>query len=193
MGVLQVLQSAILTSMSRIALATKEFSEALPKQHEIVRGMLVRKAMPTFEHGDLQRELGTKLRSFEVRRGGRWWLASECEVELAPGERYLPDLAGWDNARVSERPTGARVRTPPQWVCEILSPSTAKRDLSDKKSTYHAVHVDYYWLIDPETKMLTVLGWADDDYRTLLEARGGEVAHAAPFEAIELDLGELFG
>ncbi|MCG8424382.1 MAG: Uma2 family endonuclease [Proteobacteria bacterium] len=149
--------------------------------------------MPSFEHGDLQGELRIRLRSCEKRRGGRWWFSSECEVEFALGERYLPDLAGWDSARVAERPTGARVRTPPQWVCEILSPSTANRDLGDKKATYHDAHVDHYWLLDPEAKTLTVLGWTEHGYRTLLTAGDSECVHAAPFDAIELNLRELFG
>ncbi|MEM9493988.1 MAG: Uma2 family endonuclease, partial [Myxococcota bacterium] len=142
------------------------FPDELPKQHEVVRGMLVRKAMPSFEHGDIQGELRVALQSCSVRRGGRWWLSSECEIEFGPGERYLPDLAGWDSTRVAERPSGVRVRIMPQWVCEILSPSTAARDRGPKRATYHAAGVSYYWQIDMAARTLAVLTWSVDGYRT---------------------------
>ena len=73
-------------------------------------------------------------------------MGTECEIELFPepdAERYLPDVAGWEIDKVPERPKGARVRVWPQWVCEILSPSTADRDKGVKLDTYHRAHVDH--------------------------------------------------
>jgi len=161
----------------------------LPERCEVVRGILVRKAMPTFEHGYLQGRLHVRLDPHAQPRG-RWWFGSEVEVEFSGAERYLPGLAGWDSERVAERPRGARVPVAPQWVCEILSPSTAHLDLGDKRETYHAAHVAHYWLLDPEARTLTVLEWADDGYRTVLTAGAGERVKAVPFDTAELD--ELF-
>jgi hypothetical protein len=59
---------------------------------------------------------------------------------LAPHEVYLPDIAGWRLTRVPEQPRERPVRTAPDWVCEILSPSTADRDTGHKPRTCHEAH-----------------------------------------------------
>ncbi|MEM9487551.1 MAG: Uma2 family endonuclease [Myxococcota bacterium] len=164
-------------------------SAPLPEHHEIVSGIRVRKAMPLYKHGDWQLELGGALRPCSVRQGGQWWLASECEIEFTPIERYLPDLAGWRVDDLPEPPSGSPVRTPPRWVCEILSPSTAERDRGPKQATYYAAGVEHYWLLDPTGPTLSVLTWAEDGYRTALVAGPGERIRPAPFSEIEIVLG----
>ncbi|MEM9492067.1 MAG: Uma2 family endonuclease, partial [Myxococcota bacterium] len=103
-----------------------------------------------------------------------------------------PDLAGWDSTRVAERPRGTRVRIMPQWVCEILSPSTADRDRGPKRETYHARHIAHYWLVDLEAERLTVLAWTEDGYQTELVAHPGDAIAAAPFAEIPLDLARIW-
>ena len=181
----------------RTALATEEFPDELPKQYEIVCGMLVRKAMPSADHSVLQFQLVRFLGPYQGRRNtpGGWWLGTECEIELFPEpdtHRYLPDVVGWTIAAVPERPRTARVRVWPQWVCEILSPSTADRDTGVKMDTYHRAHVDHYWVVDPERQVLTVWAWAENGYEAILEAGRGERVRAAPFADHELDLDWLF-
>ncbi|MCG8416603.1 MAG: Uma2 family endonuclease [Proteobacteria bacterium] len=177
--------------------ASDEFPDELPKQYEIVCGNLVRKAMPSHEHSLLQFRLASFLGPFDGRRSmpGGWWMGTECEIELFPEpdvQRYLPDVAGWKIDAVPQRPRGARVRIWPQWVCEILSPSTAHRDKGDKLDVYHRAHVNHYWLIDQNKPTLTVLAWAEDEYRTILIAGPGERVRAEPFAERELDLDWLF-
>ncbi|MCG8421700.1 MAG: Uma2 family endonuclease [Proteobacteria bacterium] len=63
---------------------------------------------------------------------------TEVDIQLAPGQRYLPDLAGWRMERVTAADLNTMpTRVAPDWVCEILSPSTASRDLGTKKRNYH--------------------------------------------------------
>ena len=94
---------------------------------------------------------------------------------------------------VARRPLEARVRTWPQWVCEILSPgSAAGRDKGTKKDVYHRAHVDHYWLVDPEKQTLLVLAWAERGYQTILTAGPGERVRAEPFAERELDLDWFF-
>jgi Uma2 family endonuclease len=167
------------------------------ERHEIVAGELVEKASPSFEHGDTQITIGGMLLGFRGRGGddrpGGWWLGTEVELELAPHEVYLPDIAGWRIERVPERPTGRPVRVAPDWVCEILSPSTASRDLGHKQGGYHRARVGHYWLVDPLNLALTVLRWHEVGYQSILAAGPGDVIRAEPFEAIELDMGRIFG
>ncbi|MCG8419508.1 MAG: Uma2 family endonuclease [Proteobacteria bacterium] len=181
----------------QIASVGEEFPNELPEHYEIVCGNFVRKAVTSFPHQVTQRRLSTFVDPFHGRRGdpGGWWLATEGNVLffLKPAkEQYRPDLVGW---RISKMPN-PRMRGPinvwPQWVCEILSPSTAHKDKGEKLDVYHRAHVDHYWLVDPEKQTLTVLAWGEDGYQTILTAGPGDRVRAEPFAERELDLGWLF-
>jgi Uma2 family endonuclease len=165
-------------------------------RQEIVRGEIVRKASPSFGHGLTQMALGAALGGFLGRasqgRPGGWWLASEVEIELDTHEVYLPDIAGWRIERVPEPPDTRPVRVAPDWVCEILSPSTADRDLGQKQWNYHRAHVGHYWIVEPISQVLTVYRWQEAGYLLAMAAGASAVVRAEPFDAIELALGDIF-
>jgi Uma2 family endonuclease len=165
---------------------------------EVIAGVIEEKASPTFEHGDAQGVLvGVLNSSFRGRGGGGrpggWWIATEVEIELETHEVYLPDIVGWRRDRVPDRPFGRPVRIRPDWVCEILSPSTAERDQGTKHRAFHRCGVPHYWIVDPEHETLTVHRWHQDGYLVVLAAGKRESIRAEPFDAIELRVGLLFG
>ena len=165
---------------------------------EIIAGEIVEKASPTMEHGRAQNALGGYVRRrFDRKPGGRWpggwWIGTEVDVEYATHELYRHDIVGWRRDRVTECPTGRPVRIRPDWVCEILSPSNEKRDLVDKMRTLHASGVPYYWILNPEEKVLAVHRHSADGYVVMLTASSGESVRAEPFESVELAVGVLFG
>ena len=186
-------------AMAVLGHATAVDLAALPPgtRAEVVAGEVVDKASPSFEHGDAQGVLVGLLAPFRRRAGGPgpggWWLGTEIEIELETHEVYVPDLVGWRRERVPERPTGRPIRTRPDWVCEILSPSTAARDLVSKHRTLHRCGVPHYWVIDPERETLTVQRWQEHGYLVVVTAGRSDVIHAEPFEATELRVGLLFG
>lgn len=92
-----------------------------------------------------------------------------------------------------ERPDEHPVAARPDWACEILSPSTARYDLVEKQRTLHGHGVPHYWIVDPEHQTLTVMRWHEGHYLRVLDAGVGDVVRAEPFDAIELDVRELFG
>ena len=101
----------------------------------MIRGAIVEKAAPSFDHGDALSALAEILKpSFQRGRGGPggWWIASAVEIELEPHEVYVPDVVGWRRARVPERPSGRPISIRHDWIAEVLSPSNAERDLGDK-------------------------------------------------------------
>jgi Uma2 family endonuclease len=75
----------------------------------------------------------------------------------------------------------------------VISASNAKDDTVKKLRLYHRVSVRHYWIVDPRDATLTVMRWSQDGYITLMRAERGEVVRAEPFEAIEIDVGTLFG
>jgi Uma2 family endonuclease len=165
---------------------------------EVVGGLIVYKADPSAEHGEAQASLVSLLRERFHRRGGGgypggWWLLTEVDVEFALHEVYRPDLSGWRRDRRPDRPTGRPVRTRPDWVCEVLSSSNAVTDQVDKFRVYAAAGVPFYWIADPERRILTVYRLDGTSYSVALQAKQGEISHAPPFDTLSLRVGLLFG
>lgn len=184
----------------RDQLATFADLLALPDdvRAEIIHGAIVEKASATAEHAGSQLAIGGTLRHwFQRRPGGRWpggwWFGAEIEVEYEAHEVYRHDVAGWRRDRIPDRPKGRPMRIRPDWVCEVLSPSNAKRDIVDKFQVLHANRVPHYWIADPVECVLRVHRWAPAGYVPVLTAGEAEVVRAEPFEAIELRVAALFG
>jgi Uma2 family endonuclease len=125
--------------------------------------------------------------------GGCWWFATEVLIDFGPKQQLRPDVVGWRRERMPERPTGSVIAVPPDWICEIISPSNASNDTVKKKRVYHKHQVPYYWLLDPIRETLSVLRWSPDGYTEVLNAMRGESVKAEPFDAIELQVGVFFG
>jgi Uma2 family endonuclease len=174
---------------------------AIPQEerfHEVIDGELVRKAMPTFEHGDAQSALASRIKGpFQRRPGGKlpggWWIATEVEVELGPTHVYRPDVVGWRRERVPERPQGTPILIRPDWICEVLSPSNPGTDRLKKLNSYHHFEIPHYWIVDPMEESLSVFRWMADGYLLVLAAGRDARVHAEPFDAIELPVCALFG
>jgi Uma2 family endonuclease len=165
---------------------------------EIIHGAIVEKASPTAEHSRSQFFLGTVLgRRFDRPPGGRWpggwWFGTEIDVEYETHEVYRHDTAGWRRDRMPDPPTGRPMRIRPDWVCEALSPSNAKRDRVDKFQVLHTNGVPHYWIIDPLERTLHVHRWGPRGYIVILNAGEADVVRAEPFEMVELRVAALFG
>ena len=181
--------------------ATVDDLLAIPPEerfHEIIDGELVRKAMPTGEHGDAQSALVARLKGpFQRKPGGRlpggWWIYTEVEIELSPSQVYRPDVVGWRRERAPERPTGTPIRLRPDWIGEVLSPSNPGTDRVKKLNHYHHAGVPHYWIIDPLEQSLSVFRWTAEGYLLVLAAERDARVHAEPFEAVELPVAALFG
>jgi Uma2 family endonuclease len=166
---------------------------------ELIDGEIVHKAMPSPAHGSAQLKFGAVLDPFNRRGGsgdrpGGWWIMTEVDVLYAKTtEVFRHDLSGFRRDAHSARPRGVPVATRPDWVCEILSPSTARYDLVNKQRTLHTHGVPHYWIVDVEHATLTVMRWAETHYLRVLDAGVGDVVRAEPFEAIEIDVREIVG
>jgi Uma2 family endonuclease len=165
---------------------------------EIIHGTLVEKATPSAEHGASQTGMVIVLgRRFQRRPGGRWpggwWFGTEIEVEYETHEVYVHDVVGWRRDLVLERPKGRPVRSRPDWVCELVSPTNEKRDRIDRFQVLHRNGVPHYWIGDPVEQTLVVHRWDPSGYLVILTAAAGDVVRAEPFEAVELPVSALFG
>jgi Uma2 family endonuclease len=104
----------------------------------------------------------------------------------------VPDLGGWRRSRLAEVPREAYLTLPPDWVCEVLSPSTEKSDRTDKLGIYAREGVAFTWLVNPDQKLLEVLRLGPDGWVRVAAHRDDARMRAVPFEAIEIDLSVLW-
>lgn len=185
---------------SRRATVAEWLAEPEEKGAELIRGRIVYKAFPNPEHGLTQAKTSEALGPFNCRprgahRPGGWWIASEVDL-LLNGEGFRPDLSGWRRDRVislpKPGPQGA-VTERPDWIAEILSTSTADRDLDEKLTSYHAAGIPHYWILDPANRILMIYRHSAEGYIFVRGAQAGSILRAEPFDALELSVGFLFG
>jgi len=176
--------------------ATYADIETLPPHvtGQIIDGDLFTHARPSLEHSATASVLAMDLGGpFDRGRGGPggWWIRHEPELHF--GDNVLvPDLAGWRRDRHATPPSGRFATTAPDWLAEVLSPSTAGVDRVRKLPVYLREGVDHVWLLDPIARTLEVLRRTDAAW-TIAGTYGDiQVVRAEPFEAIELDLAALW-
>jgi Uma2 family endonuclease len=174
--------------------ATPADIEALPPHvvGEIAFGALHTHPRPTPRHAKASGEVFGELRDpFGLGRGGPggWILLPEPELHL--GQHILvPDLAGWRRERLPKLPDTAYIDTPPDWVCEVLSPATARFDRTDKLAIYATFGVSHCWYVDPIVRTLEVLALQGDKWLLTATFKDTDAVCAPPFEAhtFQLDL-----
>ena len=163
---------------------------------EILGGELYTHPRPAPKHARAYSVLGGRLGAPFDWGGdgpGGWWILDEPELHLG-SDILVPDLAGWRRERMPELPKGAWFELAPDWVCEILSPSTARVDRVLKMPIYAREGVGHLWLVDLDLQTLEVYALEPEGHWLLLATLEGDAAvRQPPFEAVESSLGTLWG
>jgi Uma2 family endonuclease len=162
---------------------------------EIIHGVLVTMPRPAIPHARAATRLGAELDGpFDRGKGGPggWLILDEPELHLRGGHVLVPDIAGWRRERMPEAPNAAAFEVAPDWVCEVLSPSTEATDRADKLPIYATERVSHAWLLDPIARTLEVLRLDGAGWRLVGTWRDDARVRAEPFDAIELDLAGIW-
>ncbi len=123
---------------------------------------------------------------------GGWWILDEPELHWS-GDVLVPDLAGWRRERLPALPETAGFELAPDWVCEILSPSTARADRAVKMPLYAREGVGHAWLVDPDLRILEVFRLQEDGHWLLLSTLKDDApVRQPPFEEVTFSLGGLW-
>lgn len=162
---------------------------------EILGGELLTSPRPGMRHARASSRLGVILGRFELGGGegdGGWWIVDEPELHLG-ADVVVPDLAGWRRERLPEYPVdAAAMELPPDWACEVLSPSTERVDRQRKLPVYYRERVRHVWLVNAFARTLEVLRHGPDGW-VLLDVLGEEPACVEPFETLRIDPRLLWG
>jgi Uma2 family endonuclease len=161
---------------------------------EVIDDELIASPRPAARHAAAASALGEELGP-PFKRGlggpGGWVILDEPELHLV-GQILVPDLAGWRRERMPEIPDVAFFELAPDWVCEVLSPRTAALDRTRKRHHYGRAGVGHLWLVDPDPQTLEVYRADGEGWRLAFSAAGNVKVRAEPFDAIDLDLSNVW-
>ena len=161
---------------------------------EIIDGALYSMPRPASPHASASSRLGVLVGGpFDLGSGGPggWVILDEPELHLG-SDVIVPDLAGWRRERMPKVPNVLFFEQSPDWVCEVLSPSTRKVDRSRKVRIYAREGVGHLWFLDPIAHTLDIYRLAGGQWTIVEMFTDDDVVRAEPFEAIELNLALLW-
>lgn len=138
---------------------------ALPdgERAELIDGQIYSMAPPSWTHQKILNFLNNEIYNYIKSKGGT------CEVLPAPfaifldkndDKNYLePDLSViCDPSKLDEKGCHGA----PDWIIEIVSPSSKSRDYMTKLFKYRTAGVREYWIVDPDKQMVMVYGFESD-------------------------------
>jgi Uma2 family endonuclease len=180
--------------------ATYADLEAVPDHQvaELIDGELYTTPRPGLRHARASSLLGVELGGpFDHGRGGPggWILLDEPELHIAD-DVVVPDLAGWRRERfphdVDHLVDPAFLTVAPDWICEVISPSTERLDRARKAGVYARAGVHYLWLLNPMSRTLEILRVEDRRWLLLETYSDQDRVRAEPFDVHEWDLATLW-
>lgn len=171
---------------------------------QIIDGTLHLLPRPAYWHAKASYRIGRKIdRPYVEGKGGPGGWEILVEPELHLGKRrtdiLVPDLAGWRIENFSEheqvaysgRRDVAFFTTAPDWVCEILSPSTRKLDRGRKREIYAREGVSWLWLVDPGAPALEAFDLQEGGWVPTANLMGDAEVSVPPFDGISFPLSDL--
>ena len=183
--------------------ATYADLEAVPEHlhlvAELLNGKLVTHPRPTGNHGRVHFKLSGVLGPpFGEGLGGPggWEFVTEPELHIGTAVT-VPELAGWRIERLPLPPlpdslAPVKISLVPDWICEVLSPSTEKYDRGDKRQIYAEAGVRHLWFVDPRILVLEVFELSAGSWRLVRTWTDDDVVRALPFDALEFRLGRIW-
>ena len=176
--------------------ATYADLEAVPDHlvAEIIDGVLETHPRPSPRHGRAASRLVAGLiNHYELGRigPGGWIFIVEPELHLGR-QIVVPDIAGWRANRLAAEPAEAFIAITPDWICEVLSPSTARLDRGAKRRSYAQSGVEYLWLLDPAARELEAFCLVGSQWMVVSTVQSGELVDVPPFDAVPFPLDDLF-
>lgn len=161
---------------------------------EIIDGELITSPRPAFRHARATGRLYSQVAGlFDEGDGGPggWWIVIEPELHLRR-DILVPDIAGWRKERVPEFPDVTFIELAPDWVCEVVSPSSSRLDRAKKLPRYAKYQINHAWIVDPTSHTLEVYRRGGEHFALVETHEGSTLVHAEPFDACDINLGALW-
>ncbi len=157
-----------------------KMSPAPSADHQRISRKLSRKFFNFFEEGHRCEAFNSPIDVFLVKQGQDW---KDTKIILEPDLCVI-----CDSSKI--HPQGCIGS--PDFVLEILSPSTSKRDHREKFSLYEEYGVPEYWIVDPFNKCIIRNILKEDKYEIQRAAFAEEVISPQQFPDLKITVEDVF-
>lgn len=163
------------------------------KVAEVIDGELIVSPRPASPHANSAAAIIVDIRgAFHGPAGqahgpGGWWILMEPELHFGD-DVLVPDEAGWRREGMPKLPNVAAFSQAPDWICEVVSPSTGAIDRGRKMRIYARESVGHLWLVDPLLRTIEVFRLREGEWSVAAVYAGDAPARVEPFDALELDV-----
>ncbi len=143
---------------------TTDYIYSLPEgqRAELIDGVIYDMAPPNRLHQKIQQSLAWSIETYIRKNHG------SCEVYPSPFAVFLnkdnktyvePDISViCDKSKLNDRGCNGA----PDFIIEIVSPSSRKMDYTTKNTLYSDAGVREYWIVDPEKERTTIYRYEED-------------------------------
>lgn len=161
------------------------------KRYELIEGDLYMVPSPNVNHQRVVRNLGTMLLNYVRRNNSGELLYAPCDVVLSEEDVVQPDIlfVSKDRRAIIKEEC---IKGAPDLVIEILSPSTAERDMSIKKKIYFKFGVKEYWIVNIEAKTVEVMITGDDRFKTFRVFSEGSSITSPLLRDLSINVTDIF-
>ena len=161
------------------------------KRYELLDGELVMVPSPNWQHQRTELKLGARVIWFVERHDLGEVATAPTDVVLSDTEVVQPDVLFVSRERTSIIAHDG-IHGAPDLVVEILSPSTARRDLTFKRRLYAKHGVKEYWQVNIDERRVTVLSLGNGDYEVAAVYGSGETLTSPVLPGFALAIDEIF-
>ena len=161
---------------------------------QIIGGELIAMPRPSPRHVRAASVMGMRIGSpFALGEGGLggWVILFKPEIQL-DSHTLVPDIVGWEKERLPKLPETNWISVVPDWICEVLSPGTARIDRKKKMPIYAQFGVPHLWLVDPLEKTLEIFRLDNGNWIVAAVYSEDDKVRAEPFQEIEINLNSLW-
>lgn len=191
-------ENALDYQYERRKVSYEEFMQIYEKSDsrmEFINGEIFLLASPNIFHQEILGDLHVLFKQY--------FKGKKCKPYIAPFDVHFkkqnikdPDVMQPDlivlcdidnNVTVKGRYMGT-----PALTLEILSPSTKTKDVIYKLNTYMTSGVSEYWIVDPDTRKITIYSFTDYKVDKMETYKNGETASSEIFEGLTVNIDALF-
>ena len=169
----------------------KSLPESDTKRYELIEGELIVVPSPSTYHQRIAGNLEYILREFVRRYNLGYIYDAPCDVVLSEENVLQPDILFITRER-SEIITEENIQGPPDLVIEILSPSTAERDRTHKRTLYARHGVREYWIVDPDERTIKIMILKEKGLDVVSLYQGEARVESPLLSGLVIDLNQIF-
>ncbi len=172
-------------------LTAEEFFRLYPEESrlELIDGEVYEMPAPSLVHQEVLMRIAYAMRTFVKEKKVGNLFVSPVDVVLSENVVLQPDIVWVRDIPINRK----NIDIPPDLVVEVVSPSTFKRDLTDKMKLYERHGVKEYWLVFPLEKTIMVYELKDNGYELLSYATERGKVRSKVLEGFEVEVEDIFG